>query len=100
MSVDKSLTRQELARLVARKTGVTKRTALEMINSLESAIGSELVAGRSVTLTGFGTFYPGERKSRRGINPNTMESLEVPAMLVPKFRAGSGLKAKLRKAKP
>lgn len=48
-----------------------------------------------VTLVGFGTFQVMERKARRGINPQTRETIEIPAKRVPKFVPRNGLKNKV-----
>ena len=45
-----------------------------------------------VSLVGFGTFETRERPARTGLNPRTKESIEIPATVVPAFKAGKGLK--------
>jgi DNA-binding protein HU-beta len=94
---ESGMSRKQIVQALARKSGLTKRSTAEMLAHLESLITSEITAGRSITLTGFGTFFVAPRKARRGINPNTKESLDIPGMLVPRFRAGSSLKAAVRK---
>ncbi len=95
-SKQSGMSRKEIVQILARKNGLTKRSTAEVLSSLELLIADEILAGRTVTLTGFGTFYAATRQARRGINPNTMESLDIPGMLTPRFRAGSTLKARLR----
>ncbi len=91
------MSRKEVVKVLARKTGLTKRATADFLHQLESLITEEIQAGRSLTLTGFGTFFLGERKARHGINPNTKQSLDIPSMAMPRFRAGSALKAAVRK---
>ena len=43
-------------------------------------------------LVGFGVFDIKERGSRIGRNPKTKESIEIPASVVPVFKAGKALK--------
>lgn len=93
------MSRKEIVQILARKSGITKRATAEMLAHLETLITTEISSGRSVTLTGFGTFFVAERKARRGINPNTKESLDIPGMPMPRFRAGSALKTAVRKQK-
>jgi DNA-binding protein HU-beta len=63
-------------------------------------ITETLVKDDEVTLTGFGTFSAKFRSSRMGVNPqNPSERIKVPAVTVPKFKAGKALKDAL-KAKP
>jgi DNA-binding protein HU-beta len=45
-------------------------------------------SGDKVTLVGFGSFEPRERKAREGRNPKTNEKMEIPATKVPAFSAG------------
>ena len=45
-----------------------------------------------VTLIGFGTFYKLKRKAGKGRNPRTGEEIKIPAAVLPKFKAGQGLK--------
>jgi len=49
-----------------------------------------------VTLVGFGTFQVMERKARKGRNPQTRETINIPAKKVPKFRPGKGLREAVR----
>jgi hypothetical protein len=51
-------------------------------------------AGERGELRGFGSFFPRERKSRRGRNPKTGESLAVPAKRIMFFKAGKDLLAR------
>jgi DNA-binding protein HU-beta len=44
--------------------------------------------GEKVTLVGFGSFEPRERKEREGRNPKTGEAMKIPATKVPAFSAG------------
>ena len=48
--------------------------------------------GDDVTLVGFGTFTKSKRKARTGRNPQTGKEIKIPAMTVPKFRAGREFK--------
>lgn len=90
------MSRKEVIQVMARKTGLTKKTTAEFFHVFEQLVIDEIKAGRSLTLTGFGTFFMAERKARMGINPNTKEPLKVPGMPMPRFRAGSALKAASR----
>ena len=48
-------------------------------------------SSEAVTLIGFGTFTVAERKARTGKNPQTGETIKIPARKVPKFRPGKAL---------
>jgi DNA-binding protein HU-beta len=47
-------------------------------------------------LVGFGTFKVVERKARAGRNPQTAQTIQIPAKKVPKFRPGKGLREEVR----
>jgi len=51
-----------------------------------------LKEGNDVSIAGLGIFSAKMRNARTARNPRTGESIEVPAMRVPKFRAAKALK--------
>ena len=86
----------ELVAEVADQTGLTKRISREAVDAIVSAITDSLAREERVTLVGFGTFQVMERKARRGRNPQTRETIHIPAKKVPKFRPGKGLREKVK----
>lgn len=81
---------------VADQTGMTKKVAGNVVDTLTETIKDTLSQGERVTLVGFGTFRVRERKARRGINPRTKEALTIPAKKVPNFKAGKNLRQAVR----
>lgn len=65
---------------------VGRAKAGKAIEALAAGIIQAIADGESVTLTGFGTFEPVHRKGRAGRNPQTGQSVPVPARTAPKFR--------------
>jgi len=86
----------ELVEEVVNETGLTRRTAREAVNTITSVITDALARGEKVTLVGFGTFKVMERKARTGRNPQTGQTIQIPAKKAPKFRPGKGLREKVR----
>lgn len=84
--------KKDLVEVVAEQTGLTKRAASEAVEAMLAAIESALAKGDSVLLTGFGKFEVRGRAARMGINPKTMEKIQLPATKVPAFKAGKSLK--------
>ena len=80
----------ELVEEVSGKTGLTKKASREAIDTTTSVITDVLARGEKVTLVGFGTFQLMERKARRGVNPQTRKTIQIPARKVPKFMSGKG----------
>lgn len=96
------MTKDDFAEKLANKADIPKSKAHEVIDALFSTepgkgiLALELEAGRDFTITGFGTFYTRQRAARQGRNPKTGESLTIPAMKLAAFRAGKGLKERVR----
>lgn len=85
----------ELIDRVAETANVTKKQANAVLDAIIEAIADAVAAGEKVTLVGFGSFEPRERKARTGRNPKTSEVMEIPATRVPAFSAGKQFKEKV-----
>jgi len=91
------MNKAELANVLAEKVGLSKKQAEEVLEVFTSTITSTLKAGGEVTLTGFGAFSAKHRAARMGVNPqNPTEKIQIPAVIVPKFKAGKALKDALK----
>lgn len=86
------MNRKELIESVAAKSGLTKKDCDAALEGLLSAVTEALQSGDSVKLTGFGSFEVKHRAARTGRNPQTRETVEIPAQAVPVFKAGKVLK--------
>jgi len=82
---------------VASKTGQSKKDVELMVEALLDVIIDALQKGEQVTFTGFGSFSVKQRAAREGINPLTKEKIKIPAVMVPKFKAGKTLKDAVKK---
>ena len=58
-------------------------------------IADRLASGGRVELRGFGAFSTRQREARKGRNPRTGESVEVPGKSVPYFKPGKEMRARL-----
>jgi DNA-binding protein HU-beta len=91
------VTKQEFVDKVADKTGMSRREAGQAVDAVLETIEEALKARDQVNFTGFGKFATSERKARMGVNPrNPGQKVHIPAATVPKFTAGSALKAAVR----
>ncbi|MBM3256301.1 MAG: HU family DNA-binding protein [Candidatus Moranbacteria bacterium] len=86
------MNKEELVAAVAKKAGLSKKDAEGALKAAIEAIKDALKKGSKVTLTGFGTFLSAKRAARKGVNPQTGASINIPARTVPRFKAGKGLK--------
>jgi DNA-binding protein HU-beta len=91
------VTKQEFVAEVARRSQLTARDAGKAVDAFLDTITDTLKAGGDVSFTGFGKFQTQHRAARTGVNPrNPSEKVEIPAARVPKFSAGSALKAAVK----
>ena len=86
------MNKAKLVENMAKITKLPKSTCKECLEAFITSVGSALKTGKSVVLTGFGTFTVMKRKSRVGINPATQKKMTIPAKKVPKFKPGKALK--------
>lgn len=70
----------------------TKADAERAVETIIDSITDSLKRGQEVSIAGLGIFSAKMREARTARNPRTGESIEVPAMRVPKFRAAKALK--------
>lgn len=88
-----------LAETLAEKTGLSKKQAEDFVQAFVDVVTDTLKSGDSVTIAGFGTFMPKFRSARMGVDPqNPKERIQIPAVTIPKFKAGKGLKDALKQA--
>lgn len=90
------MTRDALVDAMASAADLKKSQADAALRAFTDAVSSALSKGDSLTLTGFGTFQVSKRGARQGVNPRTGAKLQIPAMKVPKFKAGKALKEAVR----
>jgi DNA-binding protein HU-beta len=90
------LTKQEFIQKVATKSGLSARDAGKAVDAFMESVTETLKSGDSINFTGFGKFSPAARAARQGVNPRTGERVQIAATTVPKFSAGSQLKAALK----
>jgi DNA-binding protein HU-beta len=81
----------ELIEKVAKNSEMSKTDAEKALSSILDTIAAAVATGDKVTLIGFGTFSVSERAAREGRNPQTGETIQIPAKKIVKFKAGSKL---------
>jgi DNA-binding protein HU-beta len=90
------MNKQDLIDAMAKAAGVTKVQAQAGLDAFMSSTQSALKKGDKIILVGFGTFSVTKRAARKGRNPQTGKEINIPAKKVVKFKAGSGLQAKIK----
>jgi DNA-binding protein HU-beta len=92
------MNKAELINVIAEKTGVAKKQAEDMVETFVQTVVSTLEQGGEVNLAGFGAFSARRRAGRTGVNPqDPTQKIQIPSVVVPKFKAGKGLKDALKK---
>ncbi|MBI2444260.1 MAG: HU family DNA-binding protein [Candidatus Magasanikbacteria bacterium] len=91
------MNKAELAQMLAEKMNISKKESEDMLNNFVDLVIATLKKGEEVVLTGFGAFMSKTRAARTGVNPqNPTEKIQIPAVRVPKFKAGKALKDALK----
>ncbi len=91
------MTKQDFVSEVARRSGLSNKDAGKAVDAFLESVTETLKRGGDVTFTGFGKFSTAHRAARMGVNPrNPSEKVHIAAATVPKFSAGSTLKAAVK----
>jgi DNA-binding protein HU-beta len=90
------MNRAELIEALANETKTTKSACEAWLNAFVGTVEKNIKKNDGVKLIGFGTFTVSKRKARTGRNPQTGETIKIPARTVPVFRPGNELKSKVK----
>ena len=90
------MNKTELVKAIAMEADISNAEAKRALDAFIKTTSLALKDGQRVVLTGFGTFTVDKRASRKGRNPRTGAAITIPAMRVPKFKAGTDLKNLVR----
>jgi DNA-binding protein HU-beta len=86
----------ELVAILAKASGGSRASADRAMAAFVSAVRESLRQGRSVTISGFGTFVVARRAPRRGRDPRSGRAITIPGGRVAKFRPSRALKSAVR----
>ena len=78
------MTKSQIADHIAGKAGITKKTAVQLLDDLAALAYRE--AKNAFVVPGIGKLVLANRKARMGRNPQTGEPIKIPAKRVVKFR--------------
>lgn len=91
------MNKAELISHLAETSGLAKKQVEDLMEGFVATVVKTLQSGGEVTIAGFGTFSAKQRAGRTGVNPqNPAEKIQIPAVTVPKFKAGKNLKDALK----
>lgn len=87
-----TLTKKELAQNLSDQTELSFADAKKFVDLFFDTIKEQLNAGKTVKLSGFGTFDIVQTKERVGRNPKTMEEFPIPSKRKVKFTVSPKVK--------
>ena len=82
--------------VLAEKTKMKKKDVVFVFDAALDAIVETLIKGEPVTISGFGTFLPRQRKSMKGRNPQSGETIEIAGRRTVLFKSGKEIKNLLK----
>jgi DNA-binding protein HU-beta len=88
-----TMNKAELIDAVADRTGIAKSTVDSVIKGMTETIEMEVAKGDKIQIPGFISFQKVKRAARTGRNPQTGETIQIPASSTVKVTAGARLKA-------
>lgn len=77
-------------------TRLARKDVEEVVNAFLDLVIDKLAMGEKINLTGFGSFESRDRKGRRGVDPRTLQPIEIPTVRVAKFKPGKTMKESVK----
>jgi nucleoid DNA-binding protein len=74
----------------------TRKMAKAAVDCVLDAIAGALSKNENVQIAGFGSFKVSERRARKGRNPQTGATIDIPAARVPRFTPAKALKESVK----
>jgi integration host factor subunit beta len=88
--------RSELLQALARENPELRIEDVERaVDTFFDEVAASLAEGGRVELRGFGAFSTRQREARKGRNPRTGDTVQVPEKRVPYFKPGKEMRARL-----
>jgi integration host factor subunit alpha len=90
-----TVTRAHIAETIYTEVGLSRNESADLLEMVLDRLSSELEAGHSVKISGFGTFSVRQKGRRIGRNPKTGEEVPILPRRVLVFRPSHVLKARI-----
>lgn len=90
------MNKSELIDAVADRTGVAKSTVDEVLKGMTETIEATVATGDKIQIPGFVSFQKVQRAARTGRNPQTGDTIKIPASATVKVTAGARLKSAVK----
>ncbi|MBI2645768.1 MAG: integration host factor subunit alpha [Deltaproteobacteria bacterium] len=89
------MTKADLIENVYEKVGFSKKDSSDLVELIFDMLKESLSQSEKIKISGFGNFIVRQKRSRKGRNPQTGETIEISARKVLTFRPSHVLKAQL-----
>lgn len=86
------MSQSEVVNHFAEKFDMKRAQVKEIFEELANLAANEVKGNGEFVLPGFGKMVLSERKAREGRNPQTGETIQIPAKTALKFRLSKGMK--------
>ncbi len=86
------MTKKELADVIHRKIGLSKREAAEIVEFFFETVKEKLKNGEGIKIPNFGSFRVQRRKSRKGRNPATGDTIQLVERKAIVFKSSKSLR--------
>lgn len=90
-----TLTKKRIVNHIQNELSCKRSKSIEITETLQEIIKSNLESGEDVLVSGFGTFRVKAKKARKGRNPATGEDAILPARRVVTFKCSGKLRNKI-----
>jgi len=91
------MNKNEIIEAMASGADISKNAAARALDAFVDSVTTSLRDGDDVVLIGFGSFTTSQRAARTGRNPQTGQTMQIPAATVARFKAGKKLKEAVNK---
>jgi len=92
-----TVTRADIAESICEEIGLSRKDAGDILDMVIDEIKGEMVAGRDVKISTFGSFLLKRKNARVGRNPKTGVEAEITPRTVISFRPSNSLKTAVNK---
>ena len=93
------MNKSQLIEAISEETCFNKKDVIKVLSSLTRIVERTLKKGGKVSITSFGTYCLSSRPRRMGVNPYNKSKIELPAIYVPRFKAGKHLREAVKSVK-
>ena len=94
------MTKADIVERIQTRTGLTKKEASEMMETVFSIMKTTLEQGENLKISGFGSFVVRQKADRRGRNPQTGEAITITARRILSFKPSALLRDAINQEQP